>query len=58
LNVDSLFIRSAASALLCLAASGPGRAADARDADITELKRAIEELRAQNRALANRLATL
>ena len=51
-------MRGAASALLCLAVSGPCWGADARDADITELKRAIEELRLQNRALANRLATL
>ncbi len=48
--------RSAAVALLCLAAAAPCLAADT--ADIAEMKRAIEELRAQNRALANRLATL
>ena len=48
--------RCAASALLCCAASGPTWGVD--DADVAVLKRAIEELQAQNRALANRLATL
>ena len=58
MNVDTLLVRAAASALLCYAASGPCRSAETNNADITELKRAIDELRAQNRALANRLATL
>ena len=58
MNVDTFLMRGAASALLCLAVSGPCWSAGARDAGIAELKRAIEELRLQNRALANRLATL
>jgi hypothetical protein len=57
-KLDTFFVRGAAGALLCLAANGPSGAADPRDAAITQMKRAIEELRAQNRALANRLATL
>ena len=56
MSFDNSFVRGAASALVCLAASGPTWGAD--DADVAALKRAIEELRAQNRALANRLATL
>ena len=59
-------IHAAPSLLLCLVglaglvASGPCRSADtsAGAADISEMKRAIEELRAQNRALLNRVATL
>jgi hypothetical protein len=58
MNVDTLFIRATASALLFFAAIVPCRSADTSDAAIAELKRAIEELRAQNRALASRLATL
>ena len=54
LNVDTLLVRGAASALVFFAASGACLGADSRDADIAELKRAIEELRAQNRALASR----
>lgn len=50
------FARGAASALLCFAAIGPSWGVD--DADVAALKRAIDELRAQNRALANRLSTL
>ena len=61
--------QTAASLLLCLGgpigllASGPCRSADtsATDTsatDISEMKRAIEELRAQNRALLDRVATL
>lgn len=48
--------RSLAVLLLCLA---PGFAAQAVDAgEIAELKRAVEALRAENRALAQRLSTL
>ena len=52
-----------AALLLCLAASASShsadaRAADAGAADIAEMRRAIAELTAQNRALANRLSTL
>ena len=56
MKLHTSFVRGAAGALLCLAASGPSLGVD--DADVAALKRAIEELRAQNRALANRLATL
>ena len=49
---------AAAVGLLCLVAIGPCSGADAGGAEVSELKRAIEELRAQNRALANRLSTL
>ena len=58
MNIDTLLVRGAASALMFLAASGPCLGADPRDADVAEMKRAIDELRAQNRALASRLATL
>ena len=62
-------IHTTASLLLCLVgpigllASGPCRSADAsatdiNATDISEMKRAIEDLRAQNRALLNRVATL
>ena len=47
-----------ALALLCLAAAGPSPGAETTDTDIAELKRAITELRAQNRALADRVGTL
>ena len=47
-----------ATLLLCLAASAPTYSADASADDITEMRRAIDELKAQNRALAHRLATL
>jgi hypothetical protein len=57
MNPDSVLARNVASALLLLAVSAPCRGADAA-ADVVELKRAIEELRAQNRALASRLSTL
>ena len=58
MNVDSLLVRGAACALVFLAASGSCLGADPSDTDIAEMKRAIEELRAQNRELAGRLATL
>ncbi len=58
MNDHPLLARGAVTALLSLAICAPGLAADARDADIAELKRAIEELRAQNGALARRLTTL
>ena len=58
MHFDSISTRSAVIALLCLAAYGPAQAADARDADIAAMKRAINELRAQNSELASRLATL
>ena len=58
MNLDPLLARSAAVACLCIAMGAPGHAADPRDADIAAMKRAIDELRAQNNALANRLATL
>lgn len=50
--------RNVALGLLCLCSGGPGLGAEAGDADITEMKRAIAELRAQNRALAQRVELL
>ena len=45
-------------AALGLVTAGAGAQADERDADIAALKRAVADLQAQNRALAERLATL
>ncbi len=56
-----LTIRLIPLALLVLSAvlaAAPSQGAEATDADIAELKRAITELRAQNRALAQRIETL
>jgi uncharacterized coiled-coil protein SlyX len=51
--------RNAASVLLCAGLClGPASALAASDDDVAELRRAIEELKAQNRILAKRLATL
>jgi hypothetical protein len=47
-----------AAGLMCLALSLQSVPAAAADSDVAEMKRAIEELQAQNRALAKRLATL
>jgi uncharacterized coiled-coil protein SlyX len=51
-------VRGAAVAFLVGLCAQPGILLAASDADIAELKRSIQELRAQNRALAKRLATL
>ena len=45
-------------ALLCLGMAGPSPGAEVADADIADMKRAITELRAQNRALADRVDAL
>jgi hypothetical protein len=59
MSLDPLLARCAATALVCLAlVCAPCQAADTGEADIAALKRAIDELRAQNRALADRLSTL
>ncbi len=62
MNLDPPLARSAGAACLCVAIfaalCAPSHAADPRDADIAAMKRAIDELRSQNNALANRLATL
>ena len=66
MNLDPPLARSAVAACLnvalCVAIfaalCAPSQAADSRDADIAAMKRAIDELRSQNNALANRLATL
>lgn len=50
--------RHLALALLCLGAAAHCASAELRDEDIAEMKRAIAELRAQNRALAQRVETL
>jgi uncharacterized coiled-coil protein SlyX len=52
-------VRDTAVGLLCIGLwIQPGMVLAASDADIAELKRSIEELKAQNRQLARRLATL
>jgi uncharacterized coiled-coil protein SlyX len=52
-------VRDTAVGLLCIGLwVQPGMVLAASDADIAELKRSIEELKAQNRQLSKRLATL
>ena len=58
-NAFEASARRVAVVLLCVALSmKPVIALAAGDEDIADLKRAVEELKAQNRALAKRLATL
>ena len=58
LNSIGLIVRRTTVALLCIGLCAQPVALAASDDDIAELKRAIEELKAQNRQLARRLATL
>lgn len=56
MNVRRVVLRAVEASFLCLAPSFASLAADADD--IAELKRAIEALREENRALSQRLSTL
>ncbi len=56
MNARRVILRAVEASFLCLAASFASLAADADD--IAELKRAIEALRQENRALSQRLSTL
>lgn len=58
MNMRQIAARVVAAGYLCLALCFPSWAAAADADDIAELKRAIEALQAENRALAERLATL
>jgi len=56
MNARRVILRAVEASALCLAPLPASLAADADD--IVELKRAVEALREENRALAKRIATL
>ncbi len=58
MNTGHTAARAASAAILCIALCYPFWAAGAGTDDIAELKRAMEMLQAQNRALAERIAKL
>jgi hypothetical protein len=57
-TIERFLARCPIAIVIGLAASLPCQGADASDADIAALKRAIEELRAENAKLADRVTTL
>jgi hypothetical protein len=61
MNFREVIVRTRAAMLVCVMLSlqlQTASAADADDSDLAELKRAIKELQAENRELANRLKAL